>query len=68
MALKAFRRKLLGFEGVSSFSSQTFLLKVSFSPAPECVIVVLLESTFSDARAAEIVIVVVLYIANCLFS
>ena len=31
----------------------TFMLRVSFSPAPECVIVVLLESSFSDPRAAQ---------------
>ena len=31
----------------------TFMLRVSFSPAPECVIVVLLESSFSDPRAAK---------------
>ena len=29
------------------------MLRVSFSPAPECVIVVLLESSFSDPRAAQ---------------
>ena len=31
----------------------TFMLRVSFSPAPEYVIVVLLESSFSDPRAAQ---------------
>ena len=34
-------------------SPTTFMFWVSFSPAPECVIVALVESTFSDPHAAQ---------------
>ena len=42
-----------GFVVLSFFFPTTFMLRVSFSPAPECVIVVLVESTFSDPRSAQ---------------
>ena len=50
------------------FFHTTFMLRVFFSPVPECVVIGLLESSFPDPPAAPgtpfiIVIIIVLYLA-----